>query len=104
MAALLLFGVWEIYAPGDPPEFRIVGCDFVALHETPKRDGGLAYRDYDLICIVKGSAPAPPCDEVIARLLSVKGPLPKDVNVRVRREDNGAPDICWSHYHGDGTR
>lgn len=104
LAALLLLGLWQVYAPGAPPEVEIRGCDFVFLHESQKLDAGATYRDYDLLCVVKASPTPPPCDEVMARYLSAKGPLPKDVNVIVRGEDNGQPDICRSHFHGDGTR
>jgi hypothetical protein len=39
----------------------------------------------------------------MARYIRAKGPLPKDVNVKVRREDSMTPDICRGHFHGDGT-
>lgn len=105
LVGMALFVLWEIYAPGDPPPFQITGCEIAFLHESSKHDAGVSYRDYDLICIVRGSTPPPSCDDVIARYVATQGPLPKDVDVRVHRGDQPrAPDICRSHYHGDGTR
>jgi hypothetical protein len=103
LAALLLFMAWEVYAPGEPPEIQLAGCDFVFLHETPKHDAGAMWRDYDLACIVTRTSPPPLCDDVMARYLAAKGPLPKDVNVIVRGEQPGAPDVCRRKYYGDGT-
>ncbi len=101
---LTLFVLWEIFAPGERPPVQLPGCKIVFLHEAYKLDAGVGYRDFDLICVVSGSAPPPPCDDVIAGYLRAKGPLPKDVDVRVLREDSRTPDICRVHYRGDGTR
>ena len=98
------FVLWEIFAPGDEPPVQLPGCDIVFLHEAYKLDAGVRYRDYDLICIVRGSAPPPPCDYVMAGYIQAKGPLPKDVDVRVRRDDSRTSDICRTHYRRDGTR
>ena len=108
LAALVVgfvpFVLWEIFAPGDPPPVQLPGCDIVFLHEAYKLDAGVGYRDYALICIVNGSASPPACDDVMAGYVLAKGPLPKDVDVRVRRHEPAAPDICRTHYRGDGTR
>jgi hypothetical protein len=101
---LALLVLWEIFAPGDPPPVQLPGCDIVFLHEAYKLDAGVGYRDYDLICIVNGSASPPACDDVMAGYVHAKGPLPKDVDVLVRRHEPAAPDICRTHYRGDGTR
>ena len=103
VGGLLLFVLWEVYAPGDPPEIQLRGCDIVFLHESYKLDVGVGYRDYDLICVVKGSAPPPSCDDVIASYVRAKGPLAKGVDVRVLRDGSRTPDICRVHYRGDGT-
>jgi hypothetical protein len=104
VGSLVLFLLWEIFAPGDPPQVQLPGCDIVFLHEAYKLDAGVGYRDYDLICIVNGSASPPACDDVMAGYVHAKRPLPKDVDVRVRRHEPAAPDICRTHYRGDGTR
>jgi hypothetical protein len=100
MAAVL---VWQLFAPGDPPPVQLAGCDIATLNYTFKRDGGVSYRDYDLYCIVRAATPPPACDEVMARYLASKGPLPTDLNVHVRGEDFTSPDVCRRHYRGDGT-
>jgi hypothetical protein len=97
------FVLWQLFAPGDQPDFQIAGCDISLLNETFKPEGGPSYRDYDLLCVVRGKSPPPACDEVMARYLAVKGPLPKNVHVRVRGEDNLSPDFCHRQYLGDGS-
>jgi len=104
VVGLVLFALWEIFAPGDPPPVRLPGCDIVFLHEAYKLDAGVGYRDYDLGCVVSASAPPPSCDDVMAGYVHAKGPLPKDVDVRVLGHEPMAPDICRAHYRGDGTR
>ncbi len=100
---LALLVLWEPFAPGAAPAIQLPGCDVIFLHEAYKLDGGVGYRDYDLICIVNSSASLPACDDVMAEYVHSKGPLPKDVDVRVRRHEPVAPDICRTHYRGDGT-
>jgi hypothetical protein len=104
VSGLVLFVLWEVFAPGERPPVLLAGCDLAVVNLTFKRDAGVDYRDYDLNCFVTGSASPPLCDDVIARYIATEGPLPKDVNVIVRRGDEPrSPDICRRHYHGDGT-